>query len=93
MEAFLDVKTAAEKLGVSDYTLKDRMKAGTFPGAKVSGRWVVRLSDVEKAKMIEPKFLDNVLRTAGITANASQRNKLIEAIHSSVMKIEYRQKF
>ena len=43
---------AAEYLGVSAYTVRERLKSGEIPGRKHGARWLIRVVDL--AHYVEP---------------------------------------
>jgi excisionase family DNA binding protein len=43
---------AAKYLGVSAYTVRDRLKSGEIPGRKHGARWLIRVVDL--AHYVEP---------------------------------------
>ncbi len=43
---------AAEYLGISAYTLRERLKSGEIPGRKHGSRWLIRVVDL--AQYVEP---------------------------------------
>ncbi len=43
---------AAEYLGVSAYTVRDRLKRGELPGRKHGARWLIRVVDL--VQYVEP---------------------------------------
>ncbi len=46
---------AAEYLGVSAYTIRERLKHGEIPGRKHGARWLIRVVDL--AHYVEPNNL------------------------------------
>jgi len=43
---------AAEYLGISAYTVRERLKSGEIPGRKHGARWLIRVVDL--AQYVEP---------------------------------------
>jgi len=48
---------AAAYLGVSPYTVRERLKQGDLPGRKHGSRWLIRVVDL--AAYVEPNNLAN----------------------------------
>jgi excisionase family DNA binding protein len=48
----LTPEEAAQYLGVSSYTVRQRLKAGELPGRKHGARWLIRVVDL--AAYVEP---------------------------------------
>jgi len=48
-------EAAAEYLGVSAYTVRERLKSGEIPGRKHGARWLIRVVDL--VQYVEPNNL------------------------------------
>ena len=58
---------AAAYLGVSPYTVRERLKEGSLPGRKHGARWLIRVVDL--VDYVEPNNLDsNNLGSNSVTA-------------------------
>ena len=91
LEKLISIEMAAKVLEYAPKTVRDKIRAGKMPGVKFRSRWYMREADLitltekkEKAVLtVDPKFIDKVLRSANITADVSQLNKITETISLS----------
>ena len=51
----LSPEEASEYLGISAYTIRERLKRGEIPGRKHGGRWLIRVVDL--VQYVEPNNL------------------------------------
>jgi excisionase family DNA binding protein len=58
---FMDIKEAAEALGIHPNTLQERAKAGLIPGAKIGKEW--RFIDADIADFMRAQYPSNLPAT------------------------------
>jgi excisionase family DNA binding protein len=55
MPQLLSPEEASQYLGVSAYTIRERLKRGEIPGRKHGARWLIRVTDL--IQYVEPNNL------------------------------------